>query len=108
MLILSTEANPVVSQRAAKLGLEVIQGVRDKKSVLDDWIATNAFDWQRIVYVGNDINDVGCLQAAGCGVAVANATKEAARAADIRLRRAGGSHAVRELIELILTSRTGG
>jgi YrbI family 3-deoxy-D-manno-octulosonate 8-phosphate phosphatase len=107
MLILSTEANPVVSQRAAKLGLEVIQGSNDKKTTLNGWIIANGFDWKRIIYVGNDVNDVGCLQAAGCGVAVANATKEAAQAADIRLRRAGGSHAVREVLELVLASRTG-
>jgi YrbI family 3-deoxy-D-manno-octulosonate 8-phosphate phosphatase len=102
MLILSTEKNGVVRKRAEKLGLEVLHGIDDKVTVLDKYLTDNGLQWQNVVYVGNDVNDVACLLRAGCGVAVANATREARESANMVLTRAGGNHAVRELIDLIL------
>ena len=105
MLVLSTERNPVVRQRAQKLELEVIQGTDRKAAVLSEYLTNHNIDWADVVYLGNDVNDLDCLKRAGCGVVVADANPTAVSAANIVLSRNGGQHAIRELIDLILSSR---
>lgn len=102
MLILSKERNPVVQARARKLRLDVLQGVDSKRETLARWLEAKAIPWEDVIYVGNDINDLECLEAAGCGVAVADAFPEVLRAADLVLGRGGGRGALREVCELLL------
>ncbi len=101
ILVLSKEKNPVVSARAAKLRLEVRQGIDDKLSELTAWAAEKGLALSSLVYVGNDENDVECLAAVGCGVAVADAYPAARAAARLALTRGGGQGAVREICDLI-------
>jgi N-acylneuraminate cytidylyltransferase len=104
LLILSSEKNSVVKRRADKLNINVISGVDDKATVLDAWLKKNKFCWKNTVFVGNDVNDTDCLKKSGCGVAVANASRPARKASNLILQNCGGNHAVRELIDLILTT----
>lgn len=104
MVIISTEQNPVVSARGAKLNLEVVQGVDDKLPVLKKWVASQGLTLDEVAFVGNDINDVECLRGAGLGVVVADAYPVAVEAADMQLTRAGGRGAVRELSDLWLAA----
>jgi YrbI family 3-deoxy-D-manno-octulosonate 8-phosphate phosphatase len=103
MVVLSKETHPIVSARCAKLGLECRQGIDDKLPALRQWLEGRGLTPGRTAYVGNDINDLACLTAVGCPVAVADAHPEAARAARIILEKPGGRGALRELAELILT-----
>lgn len=106
MLILSTETNPVVTARANKLGVPALQGLGDKASVLRDWMAAESLDPARVAYLGNDVNDLGCLGLVGWPVAVANAHPEVRSAARLVLRKRGGAGAVRELCELAIRGAT--
>lgn len=103
MMILSTEVNEVVRRRAEKLKLPVVHGVGNKLEVLNEILEERNVPWTEVVYLGNDVNDVHCLLQAGCGVAVADASKEAIAASRIVLSRSGGRKAVRELADLILS-----
>ena len=102
LLILSTEKNPVVTARGAKLNLEVIQGVQDKLPSLVDWILKNGLSLDQVAFLGNDVNDVECLKNVGLGVAVADAYPIAIDAADFVLTKKGGWGAVREMADLWL------
>jgi N-acylneuraminate cytidylyltransferase len=102
MLVLSTEVNPVVAARCNKLQIEFRQGLTDKLLELKKWAAQKELDFARLVYVGNDVNDVPCLQAVGFGVAVADAYPAAISASRAVLARAGGKGAVREIADLIV------
>lgn len=102
LLVLSKERNPVVQARCRKLKLECLQGIDDKRPALEQWCRQRGLDLARVIYVGNDINDLACLEAAGCAVVVADAYDEAKRAADIILDRPGGHGALRELADLLL------
>ena len=84
VVILSSEVNPVVAARAHKMGVEAIHGVGldDKAGVLQKLLETRKIDPARVVYVGNDINDLPCFQLAGWAVAVADALPDVLRAAD--------------------------
>jgi N-acylneuraminate cytidylyltransferase len=103
VLVLSTEENPVVAARCAKLRLPVEYGVADKAGRLAAVLRERGIDAQRVAYVGNDVNDLGCLRLAGWPVAVADSWPEVIDAARLVLRRPGGHGAVRELCDLLLT-----
>jgi YrbI family 3-deoxy-D-manno-octulosonate 8-phosphate phosphatase len=102
MLVISKEANPVVGTRCAKLAIECVQACSDKLPVMNQWLKQRGIKAANTVYVGNDVNDLECLAAVGCGVVVADAHAEARAAARMVLSRPGGGGAVRELCDLIL------
>jgi YrbI family 3-deoxy-D-manno-octulosonate 8-phosphate phosphatase len=104
-LIISTEANPVVSARARKLRVEVAQGVDDKAAVLADWAAGRGIPLERIAFLGNDVNDLGAFAVVGWPIAVGDAHPAAIAAARHTLTAPGGGGAVRELAELVLQGR---
>ncbi len=105
VLILSTETNPVVGARAAKLGIEVRQGLADKASALRAWAAERGLELDRVAYLGNDVNDLACLDLVGWPVAVPDAHPRVLAAARVVLGSAGGRGAVREAAERILAAR---
>ena len=72
-LILSSEINPVVKMRAAKLDLEVISSCNDKKHTLINYCEQNNYDLQKTLYVGNDLNDLEVMKIIGFPVAPADA-----------------------------------
>jgi YrbI family 3-deoxy-D-manno-octulosonate 8-phosphate phosphatase len=102
MLVLSTETNPVVAARCRKLNLEVIQGLQDKASAMNRLIRERHLDASRIVYLGNDVNDLPCFPLVGCAIAVADAHPQVLSKADIVLPRRGGDGAVRELCDRLI------
>ena len=102
VLILSTEANPVVAARARKLGVPVVHGLADKAGALLDWAQASGVSLERTAYLGNDVNDLGCLALVGWPVATADAHPLVRSAARVVLTRSGGDGAVRELAELAM------
>lgn len=104
VLILSTEKNPVVSARAEKLKVDVLQGQADKAEALGKWLAKKKIEADDVVYLGNDVNDEGCLQMVGWPVVVADAHPQVKPLARIVLKSHGGEGAVRELADIVLAS----
>ena len=104
MVIISTETNPVVAVRGAKLQMDVIQGIDDKLPTLEKWASENDLTLEQLAFVGNDINDVECIEWVGLGVVVADAYPVAVAAADMQLTHNGGRGAVREIADLWLAA----
>lgn len=104
MLVLSKERNPVVSARCRKLDIEVFQGRDGKLTDLKSWARENGFDHEQLIYMGNDINDMECMEWAGLGVAPSDAQKPVLAKADLVLSSRGGRGAVRELADLVIES----
>lgn len=101
VLVLSTEKNPVVMRRCEKLGIECLHALEDKASTLVNWANSRQIDLSQVVYVGNDINDLACMQSVGCSATVADAHPSVHHAARIVLRSEGGKGAIREIADLI-------
>ncbi|MDY6834946.1 MAG: acylneuraminate cytidylyltransferase [Chloroflexota bacterium] len=101
LLVLSTEENPVVNARCYKLGVDCLHGISDKRGTLMSWLAERNLDPAQVVYVGNDVNDLGCMQSVGCAIAVCDAHPKVQSAAQIVLSTPGGRGAVREVAALI-------
>ena len=104
ILVLSTEQNPIVKKRCEKLGIQCINGVKDKKLVLSDWLLKNEIT-SGVIYVGNDINDINCLKMAEFSVVPADAHPQVLSCADLILKNKGGCGAVRELCDIIIAHR---
>jgi YrbI family 3-deoxy-D-manno-octulosonate 8-phosphate phosphatase len=105
MLILSTETNPIVAHRARKLQIECIHACENKWTMLAGFLKERAIDPARVAYVGNDANDVECMQHIGLPISVADGFEPARRAARFVTKRPGGYGAVREVCDLILEAR---
>lgn len=101
VIVLSAEQNPVVAARCRKLGLEYFQGVAKKADCLSTWLNGRQLTWEQVIYIGNDTNDLECLQRAGAGVIPCDAHKSVRNIADVVLKSAGGHGALRELSDLI-------
>lgn len=104
LVVISTEENPVVSARCEKLKMECLQGVDDKRSALLSWLSRQNLGAEACAFVGNDENDLQCLQMAGLAVVPSDAHPSACAVADIVLSYAGGKGAVRELCDMLIGS----
>ncbi|MGW4915062.1 cytidylyltransferase domain-containing protein [Streptomyces albidoflavus] len=102
LLILSTEQNPVVTARARKLRIPVLHGVDRKDDALKQWCDEQGVDPARVLYAGNDANDLPCFALAGWPVAVASAHEPVRRAARAVTTAPGGRGAVREIASWLL------
>jgi YrbI family 3-deoxy-D-manno-octulosonate 8-phosphate phosphatase len=106
-LILSTEVNPVVSVRSRKLKVDCIQGCDDKRARLLSVVRERGLTLDQVAYVGNDINDLGCLEAVRLPIVVGDAHPSVAQAARLRTTRPGGYGAVREVCDLLVAAHAG-
>ncbi|MFF4403972.1 cytidylyltransferase domain-containing protein [Streptomyces sp. NPDC001404] len=102
LLILSTETNPVVAARGRKLGIPVVHGSEHKDHALKQWCEERGIAPDRVLYVGNDVNDLPCFGLVGWPVAVANAHGSVRAAARAVTSAPGGSGAVREIASWLL------
>ncbi len=101
LLVLSKEKNTVVSARCEKLQIPCLQGIDEKKAALKEWFARNNISAEHFIYVGNDENDIECLEWASFAVVPADAHHSTYDVADIVLSKEGGKGAVRELCDHI-------
>lgn len=99
-LIISTEANPVVSQRSRKLGIRCVQECKDKLAALKLATKEIGVSLEEVAFVGNDFNDLECLTGVGLPIVVQDAQPEVIPIARYRTSLPGGHGAVREVCDL--------
>ncbi|MEV7683300.1 acylneuraminate cytidylyltransferase [Streptomyces sp. NPDC088341] len=102
LLILSTEQNPVVAARARKLQVPVLHGIDRKDLALKQWCDEHGITPERVLYVGNDVNDLPCFGLVGWPVAVASAHDAVRAAARAVTTTPGGEGAIREIAAWLL------
>jgi len=100
--ILSTEKNPIVSARAKKLRIHAIQGVEDKVKALLSLVKNNEYNLDRVLYVGNDINDYKAMKLCGYSACPSDSHEKIRSIATFVLQKKGGNGVVRELLEVKL------
>lgn len=107
--LITAETSPIVIARAAKLQIsKVVLGSvakdRDLLKICEHFGITPQFT----AYLGDDVGDLPAMKLAGLSVAVANATREVKKCANVTLATPGGDGALRELAEMIVSSRLEG
>ena len=103
--IITGRSSEVVLRRAEELGIEEVhQGVFDKVSVFDDILSKYNFREDEIAFMGDDIVDIGILRRVGLSAVPSDAEEGVKRWASFISTKKGGRGAVRELVNLILSS----
>jgi YrbI family 3-deoxy-D-manno-octulosonate 8-phosphate phosphatase len=98
--IISTEANPVVSARAHKLNIRCIQNCHDKRTVLQEMTHEKKITLDQVAFVGNDINDLSCLECVALPIVVQDAHRDVLAVARYQTKSPGGHGAVREICDM--------
>jgi 3-deoxy-D-manno-octulosonate 8-phosphate phosphatase (KDO 8-P phosphatase) len=109
--ILTRERSPIVAARAAKLGVLLFDGVRDKQEALSRILAEERLAGAQVAYIGDDTNDLGILERlgeAGLTGAPADAQQAVLDLVHYRCRSEGGRGAFREFAEWLLGLRRAG
>lgn len=101
-VIVSKERVDVVHARARKLGVECYNQTEDKTHAIGEWLKRNELTWNDVLYVGNDVNDLGPLQRAGVSACPNDAHREVLAVADWIVPFGGGSGAVREICDRLI------
>ncbi len=101
-MIISTETNPVVQARAKKLKLDVIDSCDDKKAALISYCTKHDYELKKVIYIGNDVNDIAAMKTVGYPIAPADAHPEVKAIAKITTRARGGEGVIRELADYLI------
>jgi 3-deoxy-D-manno-octulosonate 8-phosphate phosphatase (KDO 8-P phosphatase) len=83
----------------------VYLGYLDKFPIYQSICQQFDLESENIAYIGDDLSDLPCIQAAGLGVTVPNAVDCVLKAADWVTQQQGGCAAVRNLCDLIYHSQ---
>ena len=101
LMAISTEKNRLVGRRCLKLNLPCIQGCGNKLKVFLKEVKRRSLDPEEVAFMGNDINDIGCLKAAGFSICVKDSHPAAMAISDYVTKTRGGYGAVREVCDII-------
>jgi len=103
LAIITGRDSPIVTQRAANLGIElVLQGVEDKKTAMSRLLADAGLDFAQAGYMGDDLIDLPVLRACGFSATVPDCHPLLRQHVGYVARAPAGAGAVREVCELLL------
>ncbi len=104
--VISGRTSKMVATRCRELGVEhVIQGAEDKVLAFEKLRARLKVDTSESACIGDDAVDVPLMKAVKLAFAVADAHKDAIRAAHVVTSLPGGHGAVREVCDYLLAAR---
>lgn len=102
-VIITGRSSKIVERRAAELKItHLYQGVSDKLSVLKAVAEELGTTEEAVAYIGDDLNDLDCIQYCGCTACPADAVSAVAQKVDYICVHNGGRGAVREFIDMIV------
>lgn len=106
LAFISGEKNPVMDLLAEKFNLkENHQNVRPKIDVLKSIVEKYNFKKDEFLYIGDDINDIDCLNFCSIKVTVPNSTPEVKKVDGIQItNETGGDGAFREVVDCLLST----
>ncbi|MCK7546939.1 KdsC family phosphatase [Marinobacter koreensis] len=104
--VITGRRSPLTEKRMTDLGIpHLMQGREDKRQALDELVRDMNIQPDEIAYMGDDLPDLPALRFAGLGITVPNGYWLVRQHADYCTSAAGGSGAVREACDLILTAQ---
>lgn len=100
IIVITGRKSSIVSRRMRELGVtECHQGIRNKSQFFMRYIEKNNIDVSRILYIGDDINDLAIMKEAKYRACPKDACEEIKSIADYVSDYKGGEGAVRNIIE---------
>lgn len=77
----------------------------DKVAAIEEFLADNNLERQNVIYMGDDIPDLECMQRVGIPVCPADAAMECMEASRYVSEFNGGHGAVRDIVEQVLRAK---
>ncbi len=104
LVYISGEKNPVMDLLQQRFSLkEVHHDIRIKIDVLKSVVEKYGLKQGEFLYIGDDINDVDCLNFSDIKITVPNAAKAVKKVEGIQITgESGGSGALREVVDCLL------
>jgi YrbI family 3-deoxy-D-manno-octulosonate 8-phosphate phosphatase len=103
VLILSSETNKVVTARAKKLNVRVIQSMKNKIDAIDLITNNGSINLEKILYIGNDLNDLNIMKLCGYTACPSDSHLSIKKISKFVLKARGGDGVIREIVEDILS-----
>lgn len=104
--IITGRKSNIVQNRMTALNIKhIVQGQEDKLPSMHRIMNELGIKANQVAYIGDDMADLPCIQAAALGVAVNDAHPFVIKGADYQTFTKGGFGAVRELCDLIMFSQ---
>ncbi|MCF6207638.1 MAG: HAD-IIIA family hydrolase [Sulfurovum sp.] len=101
--IITGRESAIVARRAKELRIEhFYQGVENKREVLNVLLEKLDINMDEVAAIGDDLNDLSMLKAAGISFVPRDASVYVDKIADVILTKKGGDGAVREMIEYLI------
>lgn len=100
-IIISTESNKVMEMRANKLGIPIVYNVSNKKKVLIKYCKKNNYDLKKVVYLGNDVNDIEAMRIVGYPLVPIDAEEEIKKIAKFVIEKRGGDGVIRNFVRYL-------
>ncbi|MCH5266459.1 MAG: HAD-IIIA family hydrolase [Lachnospiraceae bacterium] len=104
--IITGRTSRIVENRCQEIGItELYQGIHDKDKTLQELMKKYGLSPEETAYIGDDMNDVSAMLAAGVTFAPADCARQLLPYIDIHLTKKAGDSPVREAIDMILEGR---
>lgn len=104
--IISARQSPIVTRRAADLGIaHVYQGAHDKRVAFEQLLAQTGAPLEACGFIGDDVIDLPILLRVGFSASVPNGHPEVTSRVHYVTRAGGGSGAAREVCDFILRAQ---
>ena len=104
--VITGRASPMVERRVKELGTKyLLQGVQKKYPALLELAKNCNLSMDEIGYIGDDLNDLQCMEAVGFRSCPSDAVAAAKAICNYVASVPGGHGAVRESLEYLLTQR---
>ena len=101
-MIITGRTSKIVENRAKEIGItELHQGVRDKLTILKEVVEKYNASPDEIAYIGDDINDLECIEYCGFTACPADAVEKVKLICHYISSSKAGQGAVRDIIERI-------
>ena len=105
--IITTDDSELIKIRGEKLKVDyVFLGIWDKENKLLEICRTENISPENVAFIGDDVNDIGIIEAAGVSACPNDAVIEIRDRVDLILQKNGGEGVFREFSDLILKHKS--
>ena len=105
-VIITGRSSEIVTQRCKELGIEELhQGIENKSYTLRDICQKYNILLSQVAYIGDDLNDLPCMNICGFSACPSDAMTKVKDKADYVCEAKGGDGAVREFIDFLITKQ---
>lgn len=107
-VIVTKEKNLIIRKWAKKMNISlVLEGIKKKEEIVDKICKKFVVKPNEIAFIGDDVNDLELMKKIGFSATPKDGIKDAIKIADYHCKSFGGNGALREIVDLIMSTQFG-